>query len=94
LERVKRFAVQLDGPRAFAANSRTALGGTRARDALLTVRGWRPVALPFFEWAPLRSDYERKLYLRAKLSAAGLDVDAAAARGAARGRDEGAAATS
>jgi len=66
-----RIALMVDGPRAFAANTRTALGGTRCRDALLGARGWRVVSVPFFEWAPQRTDYERKLYLRAKLAAAG-----------------------
>ena len=67
------IAVMVDGPRAFAANTRTALGGTRCRDALLGAREWRVVSVPFFEWAPLRTDYERKLYLRVKLAAAGLN---------------------
>jgi hypothetical protein len=88
-----RVALEVDGPWHFAANSRGALGHTRARDALLRARGWAVASVPFFEWAPLRNTFERKLYLRAKLRAAGCDADAlAAAHAAAQAAAQAAAA--
>ncbi len=80
-----RVALEVDGPFHFTANSRAALGPTRSRNRLLAARGWRVVCVPFFEWNALRNVYEQKLYLKAKLKAAGVDADALAARAAADG---------
>ena len=76
-----RVAVEFDGPSHFVGATGgdrgsgggappVANGETRLRDALLRGGGFVVLAVPFFEWDPLRGGDERDAYLRARLAAA------------------------
>jgi hypothetical protein len=73
-----RVAVEFDGPSHFlrflepaaARRAPEPNGATRLRDRLLRASGLTVVAIPYFEWDPLRSDAVRDAYVAARLARA------------------------
>ena len=58
--RAESVALEVDGPSHFVCNTRAPTGRTLARNRLLAARGWRVVALPFFEWDACGGDRQRQ----------------------------------
>ncbi|CAL8470056.1 g9598 [Coccomyxa elongata] len=58
-----QLAIEVDGPSHFTNNTLKPLGPTLLKRRLLAARGWEVVAVPYFHWNKLQTDYERQLYL-------------------------------
>ena len=66
----RRIVVEVNGPSHYCRDSRRVLGNTLFKERLLGQLGWHVLVVPYYEWAELHSDQDRRAYLTEKLESA------------------------